>query len=91
VVVLLGAGLDAIVGLGVIATTPILGALLLGATVAGPYLAFGLWHAQRWAFRGTIVVQTLALLPLALVGPYVVLPKLVILGCLLFTRNRKWR
>ena len=91
-VLVLSAGLDVVVGLSVIGTAPFFGGLLLGTGVAEVYLAYGIWHRQRWAFNGTLVGQGVAAVPLALLtDPFLLAPKLAIAGYLLLTRNGDWR
>ncbi|AGN01736.1 hypothetical protein L593_08955 [Salinarchaeum sp. Harcht-Bsk1] len=92
VVLLLGAVLDTAVGLGVIGTSPIPGALLLGIGVSECYLAYGLWHRQRWGLRGTLLTQGVAIVPLVVLGTMLATaPKLALLGYLLWLRNADWR
>lgn len=86
-----GSVVDAAVGLLAIEAIAVLGVVLLGSAVAELYLAYGCYHLQRWAYRGTIAVSVTLLAVLFVLGQHgPALLKVALVGYLLAQRDAGW-
>jgi hypothetical protein len=82
---------DAFLGLLTIQTTGVLGVLLLGVALAELYLAYGCYHLQEWAYRGTIVLQvSLFVVVLLLDQVAIALLKFVLVTTLVSKHDAGW-